>query len=210
VNKIAFTLLLLASTLPATYGQDSEQHLEPVQSIFSIPNYQFEYYSKVRQILAKDLSDYPELSFLTMPSFTEEKLLTIEKKQGSEKFQICYSIAQERIWYSKNRDKVKAKIIKKEIDSVSVNAVKKLYAKAINNARFIHKDLIGFDGTTFYFFVAMNREGRTAKVWSPDKNSTSGRLVKISNQIIELVLDKSKVEFPAKLMKEISDLTNEI
>ncbi|HKJ80494.1 MAG TPA: hypothetical protein VJ954_00610, partial [Ignavibacteriaceae bacterium] len=50
-------------------------NLEPVDGIFNALNFKFEYYSKVRIILFKNLSDLPEIRFLVIPSFSPESVL---------------------------------------------------------------------------------------------------------------------------------------
>ncbi len=87
------------------YGQSD--HLEPTNSIFTILNYEFEYYSQVRNILFKDLDDNPEFRYLVMPSFSPENVLNIGLNHYTKKYFITYHIGNTSIWYSEDKDKIK-------------------------------------------------------------------------------------------------------
>ena len=70
-----FTLFTSIKTLKA-----QSDHLEPVTGLFNDYNFQFEYYSAVRNILFKGLSDNPEIRFIVLPSFGSEDVLDIENE----------------------------------------------------------------------------------------------------------------------------------
>ena len=77
MNRIITIIFLLITIFSGTKIFAQSDHLEPANSVFTILDYEFEYYSQVRNILFKDLDDNPEFRFLVMPSFSPENVLNI-------------------------------------------------------------------------------------------------------------------------------------
>ena len=70
--------------------QENDDHLVPVEGMFDIYDYRFDYYSKIRTILFNGLSDSPEIRFLVKPSFTPESMLSIEIDRETGKYYVYY------------------------------------------------------------------------------------------------------------------------
>src|SRR4051812_15050608 len=80
MKKMNFILVLNTSLLFTLITKAQDQP-EPVNGIFSVYDYQFDYYSSVRKILLNKLSDNPEARVLMLPSFSPEIVLDIEKNE---------------------------------------------------------------------------------------------------------------------------------
>ncbi len=106
INRFLIILFLLCN-VAENYGQDSEDHLEPVGSIYDIYDFQFAYYSKVRKVLFEGLTNFPEIRFQVMPSFTPENVLDIEYDTENGKYYLVYHICEKMIWYNEKWDEIK-------------------------------------------------------------------------------------------------------
>lgn len=182
--KYTIIISLILSFLYNSKMSGQENHLEPLEDIFSVYNYKFEYYSIVREKLYKNLSDSPEIRFLTMPSFSGENVLQIDFDKKTQKYYIQYNAAKKNIWYSEEKRKVEIMTFKKEIDKKSVELVTNLFKKVILGVRYREKEGFARDGTNYYFMV-WDFGIKGGKIWSPDKDSNMGELVEIGNQLIE-------------------------
>ncbi len=186
MNRILTLIFILTITISGTKViAQSNDHLEPANSVFTILDYQFDYYSQVRNILFKDLDDNPEFRFLVMPSFSPENVLNIGLNHDTKKCFISYYIGDESIWYSENKEKIKVIKRKKEISQESVELIKELYKTAISKTKYIEKDYVGLDGVTYYFSI--NDHGqKTGITWSPNEGTIMAELVLIANELIKM------------------------
>ena len=191
VLKLIFILIITFSGNQIIAQSDSD-HLEPANSVFTILDYQFEYYSQVRNILFKDLDDNPEFRFLVMPSFSPENVLNIGLNHETKKYYISYHIGDKSIWYSENKEKIKVIKRKKEISKESVELIKELYKIAISKTKYVEKDYIGFDGVTYYFSI--NDHGqKTGITWSPTEGTIMAELVLIGNEFIKMTEETDSI-----------------
>ena len=189
-----------------------DDNLKPVNGIFSIYDFQFDYYSSVRKILFKGLSDDPEIRIVVIPSFSPESVLDIEKDKQSERYFLLYHKANPSIWYSHGKKKVNVDTIRNEIESNSFLLLKKLLESAIFKAKYQLDSLgsIGTDGTDYYFSVS-NIWQKGGTTWSPRDGSKMGKLVDIVNHLIQLMKAESgEIEFDSTFSKEVTNLTNSL
>lgn len=201
--------VLLISIIISSFCKAENDHLTPADNIFSLFDYQFEYYSQVRTILFKDLSDKPDVRFICIPSFTPEKILDIQENEG--KFVIIYRIAKNHIWGSKNWQDISVTEYKKEIDIKSAQLIKALFLKATTKTRYYKKDIMGLDGADYYFF-AWDYGLKSGTVWSPSTDMPKmKKLVEIGEKLIQLAKnDKNYISFDSAFIKEIEELTKKI
>ena len=201
-------LLIIFFTIMVFGNLKAQDHLEPVRSIFDIYDFQFEYYSKVRNILFEGLTDNSEIRYLVMPSFSGENVLDISKDQKNFKYFIHHHIAEQSIWYSQNDEKevkVKVKKIKKEISERDVELIKLLFQKAVSTSRYPDKKTYGLDGTTYYFFTSR----KSGAIWSPDSGSKMSRLVEIGYDIIDFSKNDSQ-NLSEEIVRKIELLIKEL
>ena len=207
MKRVLALVFILTITFSTTKIVAQSDHLEPANSIFNIMDYEFEYYSQVRNILFKDLDDNPEFRFLVMPSFSPENVLNIEFNREEDKYFIIFHIGSESIWYSENKEKIKVTERKKEISKKSVELIKELYKSAINKTAFIEKDYAGLDGNTYYFSI----NDLTGITWSPSEGTKMAELVLIGNELIKLTEGKeSIIDINANLEQRITDLMKKL
>lgn len=208
LSTISFSIVAYLFCFLSNFNVTAQNNLEPVQSIYDIYDFQFEYYSMVRKVLFKGLSDSPEIRYQVMPSFTPENVLVIEYDDEKKKYYLKYHICKESIWYSDDRKNVKVDTYKKEIDKASVDLIKSLFLAAVLQAKFPKEVIGGNDGTNYYFSV--NHYGmKSGTIWSPAEYSNTGKLVSIGNALKELAKSKASIVwFDKKLITQIEKLLN--
>ena len=206
LSTISISIIAYLCCFLSNFNVIAQNNLEPVQSIYDIYDFQFVYYSTVRKILFKGLSDSPEIRYQVMPSFTPENVLVIEYDDEKKKYYLKYHIGKESIWYSKNREKVKVDRFKKEIDKASVDLIKLLFQTAVLKAKFPEEIIEGNDGTNYYFSVS-HYGMKSGTIWSPAEYSNTGKLVSIGNTLIELAKSNTSiVKFDIKFIEKIKVL----
>ena len=217
IQRLVVTLVLVFN-IGVMNAQNKEDHLEPVGGFFDVYDFQFEYYSKVREILLNGLSDKPEVRFQVMPSFTPENVLDIEFDRGKDVYYMVYHIAEQMIWHNKQSENIEIERFRIVIDKESVKLIKSLFSNAIAQVRFTPlvveggKIIVGTDGVDYYFTVNEHECGiKSGKVWSPERGTKMDRLVAIGNKLIELAKSDARVvKFDDALRKEISELIAEL
>ena len=205
MNHFKFLILTLVLFFCVIKSKAQVDHLEPVGGIFDVYSFQFDYYSSVRKVLFNGLTDDPEIRFLVMPSFSPENVLDIIKDEEKDKYYIDYHIAEQSIWYSKNKADVKISKFRKQLSKSSVELIKNLYRTAIFNSRFIQKESLGVDGTQ-YFFSIKDHGLKTGTVWSPGEKSLMRELVEVGYGLIEFA-NSDKIEINNDLEERIINLT---
>jgi hypothetical protein len=220
MNRILTFIFISTTIFSGTKIVAQSDHLEPANSIFTILDYQFEYYSQVRNILFKDLDDNPVFRFFVMPSFSPENVLNIGMNHDTKKHFISYHVGNENIWYSENKEKIKVIKRKKEISQESVELIKELYKIAISKAKYIEKEHIGADGKTYYtikkdgetYYFSINDQGqKTGITWSPTEGTLMAELVLIGNELIKMTEEKeSLVSINQELKIRIENLIKKI
>jgi hypothetical protein len=192
MNKLILLFLIAFSVIAE--AQTNSNHLEPAGGIFDIYDFQFEYYSKVRKVLFKNLSDKPEIRFLTIPSFVSENVLQIDYDGDKNNYYCTFHICEAPIWGNENWENVTIKKYRKIIEKESVKLIKSLYDSAISQTKFYKNyNSIGLDGANYYFSV--NKYGqKSGTVWSPDNNTGIAELVAISCELIEKTKEQNDHE----------------
>ena len=208
MKKIIYITLILLCNMGIAKAQDYDEHnehLNPVRGIYNISNSGIEHCLKVRKVLFNGLSDYPEIGFQVIPSFTPASVLQIEF-DGNNKYYIIYHIFEQMDFTKGEVNKFKI-----EIDKESVDLIKSLFSTAIAQVRYPKEEFLGYDGTNYYFSIKESGLLKSGTVWSPNEKTKMGKLVAIGYKLIELAKsEKEVVKFDAKLQKEIEDLINEL
>lgn len=183
----------------------SQTHLEPVDGIFCMYDFKFEYYPKVREILLKDLYDSPEARYLILPSFSGETVVDVMNIM--EKYSLEYRKAETSIWYAHTRKNIEVNVkkITKNISKDDATLIINVFKKAILQVKYPEKKIIGYDGENYYF----SAENKSGTIWSPQSNSKMSKLVEIGNDLIEFVLN-DKPNFDEDFIKRIQELDKEL
>jgi len=207
-NTIAILLIFCSINASAQFDDTikNDDHLKPVSGILDSYDFMVDYHLKIRKILLNDLSDGPYLRYLVIPSFEPSYVFDIEKEFEPEKYYIHYHKCKKQIWYNKDWKKVKVKKHKSELEKQSAYLIFELYKVAINNTKYSENEIIGFDGTDYYFSVFEDGT-KSGTAWSPFEKTRTGKLVDISNEIIKLVeKGKKNIEFNNELKNKINKL----
>lgn len=223
MNKIYqfAAILILICNIGSAGAQITSEHLVPVKGIYNIYDYQFEYYSRVRNVLFKGLTDNPEIKLQVMPSFSPENVLVIEYDKNNDKYFLNFHICDQKIWSNKKWKRVKVNKFRSEIDQASVKLIKSLFEVAIAQVRYpdkvfdengLEEVIVMFDGTGYEFSVFTEFYGiRAGAVRSPNEGSKMGKLVAIGEQLIELAKSKKeKVSIDEDMRKSMEALTKEL
>ena len=211
--KFSFSLLSLLIILnwpKPLLAQDD--HLRPVDGIFSESSFLLEYYSSVRKILLRGFSDHPEVRIVIIPSFATESALDMEQDESSKKYFLLYHLANPSIWYSQGKHKIQVDSVKIEIETHSFLLIKKLFLNALNKVKYPTDSLrsLGFDGTDYYFSVD-DMGLKTGTIWSPPPGGKMSKLVEITNHLIQMMKSESDlIEFDDAFSKEITELTKKL
>ena len=205
MNYRTLLIVLLTSISSALNAQD---HLEPTVNIFAEYQFRYEYYSKVRDLLMKDLSYIPVAQLVIIPSFSKEVIWQIQHERDGNKYYSSTVTGNHSIWYNQYEDKpkkIKAEISTNEISQETGELIKRLFQTAVNTVRYSPEDgMFGVDGTNYYF----SSNNRTGTIWSPDKESKMDRLVTVC---YELMRQTSKGdEITEELASNIEQLISEL
>jgi len=176
-------IIILLFTIFYLNGFSQNDHLEPVEGYFDLHESSNKYYSNIKAILFKGLSEYPEIRYFVTPSFGTEYVLQIEHQRDSNKYYIVFNRAKQSIWGTKDKQSIEVKTSRKRISKKDVELIKGLYTNAIKKTKYIENDLIGFDGST-YVFTAFDFGLKTGQTWSPKRDTKMYELVQISEKLI--------------------------
>ena len=208
-------ICLLCTTI---FAQSNGAHLVPTCGVFDMWDWRLEYRSKVREILFNGLSDRPIIRFIALPSFNAERVVEINREQ--DRLFIVYHVSERRIWRNQNRENIRVKRFRTEIDTESVNLIRSLFGIATSQVRFRETIIdesgrmritAGFDGTSYYFIFDCPSGRRSGTIWSPPRGSKMRRLVDIGNRLIDLAKsEQEKVSFDIEFQKEIQQLIDDL
>ncbi len=208
-NRLLIIIFGLLFCVPTVYAQND--NLEPVESIFDEFDFRLEYYSLVRKVLMNGMSDYPEVRFLIIPSFSVEEVVAIEKTDST--YFIVHHKMKESIWYTeKNKEKIEVEKKRVEISKSDAELYRELFSTAINKRKYPEKELWGTDGVNYYFTVS-DRRLKTGTVWSPKSGSKMNRLNEIGYSLINLAKkteNEQIAELKPELIERIKKLTAEL
>lgn len=206
MNYRIILLFILFLFTRLTFAQD---HLEPNSNIFEDYDFQFEYYSQVRDILFEGLTDFPICQLIILPSFSKELVWQIEHNREKNKYYSVTSTTNHSIWYNQYEDKpkkLKQEISKNEIGKESAELIRKLYLAAMKTVKYSDARQ-GLDGTNYYFSVS-HKKTMSGTIWSPSEGSMMKKLVNVSHKLISETQKKNNLS--EVLREEINNLIAEL
>jgi len=202
--KLKISAFLLTVSIFCS-SQTHSDHLIPTNGIFGLYDFEFEYYSKLRKILFKDLSDISIIGFQVIPSFGPENILVVQYGENDGKLYMIYRICEKQIWQNEDWVNIKIREYKKEIDFESLKLVKSLFLKEIKQTRYYEEEVItARDGISYYFSV-WDDEIKMGMTRSPKTTHIKG-LVNVGYELIKLVQNNEPIiifneDFIKKLLK---------
>ncbi|MCE7990573.1 MAG: hypothetical protein HEP71_01280 [Roseivirga sp.] len=187
----------------------AQDHLEPNSNIFEDYDFQYQYYSQIRDLLFEGLSDQPISQLIILPSFSKELVWQIDNNQKDNKYYSITSTANHSIWYNQYEDKpkkLKQEISRNEITKESAELIRKLFLVALKGVKY-SDDRQGLDGTNYYFSVT-EMGSKSGTIWSPRKGSKMRELVDLSQRVIGETQKQSNLS--KSLIKDINKLISEL
>lgn len=206
-SKIVFILFsLVCLNGLAQTGSGKDDHLEPDNGYFDMYSHRYEYYANIRSILFKGLSENPRVRYMAFPSFSTEYVWQIERDPQSRKNTIVVKWAKESIWETKDKSTITVETWRNSLSQEDADLIAQLYLNALLKTRYVVRNSIGLDGCTYYFTV--NESGKmSGQTWSPQSGSNTGKLVNISQAILNEAMSKTFVGLSAPLRTQIKELT---
>ena len=193
-----------------------QNHLLPTKDIFNTLPVEFEYYKEVRTILCGNMEVKPAIQVVILPAFSKEIVFQIFETFDEGIYEAFIKTPTESIWSSRFMFKEHAQTIELEYSKVELNSAVfeslfQLYQAAIYSVRYERPGRNRREDGTSYYFSIWEEGLKTGRTYSPEKGSKMGRLVEITNQLIELMeSSKSAMQPDPKLIREIKVLTKEI
>ncbi len=215
VNIHLNILIFVLSIITLCYSQE---YLEPSGSIFLYNSYDLKFYTILNDSLLKGINlRYTIAGIVTIPFGEPECILSIQEVHNKVNFPIIpdYQVTRYIIVASipdscigvNSIDNIENKIyrlkstkinrFKKVISKKDANIIGSVFNKMLLESRYPPEPRYGIDGDNFYFFS----RGKCAKIWSPDYNTMTGKLLEISELLFKYIkADKNRDKY---LLKEI-------
>lgn len=206
IRRILFYLAII--WLIPYYGlsQAKGDHLEPVEDVFNLYEFQAEYYLNLRNLLFTQGFPPPEIRILSLPAFARERSIEVFWDNSENSGQIIKRVPEERIWQHAHPGNITVKEINRVIKRSDYNLLYELFLSAVNETSYQGARGRGLDGYTVYFMV---REGRwkSGQSWYPKDGTKMNRLVDIYFELSKQ-LEKGKTELVISdsLSKQIETL----
>ena len=204
MKKTTLILILILSSL-FCFGQKA--HLEPAKEFENYEGILKEYYDNVFPLLYQNYSEKPIARYTSMPSFSNEYSFSIETMED-RKYVVSNKLST-NYWYSKNKKNVKLISNKAKLTENLYQKIIELFKLLDEHTKKSEDELIGFDGTTYYFATTNeNEKVKIGETWSPNKKSQLGRLVSICDEIFSLGNGENISQ--SKIVKNIEKLITEL
>ena len=209
MKKIVISLLLLTLSFRLSAQID---YLEPVKPFTTYTGELGEYYRNVFSLLNTGFQQHPYARFVTIPSFSPEYAMSVEKKNGR-----CLLIANtlSRTYWQAEKGTVK-------VETKSVEISQSLYQSLGAIARLVTSQIQDLDGSTagldgvVYYFSSTDAKGKEmmGRKWSPMKGTLMERLVLVCQSAYMLsqgenISEQALAEEATALLKELEHRTKE-
>ncbi len=209
MKKIVISLLLLTLSFRLSAQID---YLEPVKPFTTYTGELGEYYRNVFSLLNTGFQQRPYARFVTIPSFSPEYAMSVEKRNGR-----CLLIANtlSRTYWQAEKGTVK-------VETKSVEISQSLYQSLGAIARLVTSQIQDLDGSTagldgvVYYFSSTDAKGKEmmGRKWSPMKGTLMERLVLVCQSTYmfsqgENISEQALAEEATALLKELEHRTKE-
>lgn len=208
MKKVGLLITAILYIFEATGQISGVDHLLPATEFENGIKTNKEYHGKVLMLLDSDFPNESIISYSVFPSFSAEYSFSIQKKNNSS-YVLKKSKCSENYWYSKDKTEIKVKTEVVRINKKTTKLLIELFGNVLNNCKeHVLKEggieIIGFDGTNYYFLLKRENEIQTGKTWSP-RTKNMKELVAINDSIFSSSNLNNKV-----LNNRIKKLINEI
>lgn len=180
--RFLLSTLLMLFFISFSFGQN----LRPNESILTMPEYEFNYYLKIRNKLLKDNYKDTKLKLIVLPSFKPEYTFRIIRSENE--YYGVVTIADENIWYSKDIENLKinefTSLIKNEYAELILNNLNEILSKTQ------YTEILNFTTDGIRFIISNNDKSGTFR--SGD-NFSDYYIIKILENIIEQTIQEKDV-----------------
>jgi len=192
-----------------------KNQLEPDLSIFTGFRILTDYYSKVVQLFSKAYDPSVKIRTVILPSFEPEYVIGIREKEN--KYYAFKLFAKKHLWaeYQKGRDKtildnspqreIEVQESQVEISPQVYRILDECWHKMLQKIEY--KQPHGLGGTTYHFSTFDMLAGRA---WSPNPNSQTGYLVKLTEQLGELTESNDSKTIEKTIQNTAKSLLNSL
>jgi hypothetical protein len=166
-----------------------DEHLEPEDSPFDRCDQQTAaYYEAIAGHLLKghEHQRYTLLSVVCLPSFEPEWALLLLKSRFSDHF-LALNAATDKLW-SNPTSTIAVERLQAPIPSDLAATVCGAWESMLRRTRHHEKTRLGLDGVNYHFATyAPELTSMAGKVWSPNDETSPGKLVELSHLLYKLV-----------------------
>ncbi|WP_118976802.1 hypothetical protein [Taibaiella koreensis] len=178
--------------------------MEPNESIYDLQDYQYKYYSTLRNKLIDTVDDRYTLRMIAKPSFTPEYLFQVRKKDSG--YLVTYKVTTENIWYARHRDKVGINVKSGTLSSDDFELLRQLYRSVIDKVNYPVNATSIYDGVA-YLFSIKDRDGRASGYTVSPYDTTLNAMIALTESLIGQMKPRlSRISFSDQQKAQIQQL----
>ena len=204
---VVLITLLISKLCPA------QEHLEPVDSVYSRLPVLIEYHLFVTRAFRAAHDQNVLLKVVILPSFYPESVLYIEKRQST--YSLVHLEAEQQYWliYDDKPDVTPTEKCRIDIENSFATDLEKIWHTELFNTKHSREFRLGMDGTSYYFSTPIKQLSQgnslprmTGEIWSPEENT---RMALLENLVLVLVNYCTDGKNLQNMKKSVHDLLPE-
>ena len=190
MNRILSVLILFCFS--TSFGQS----LSPNESLLTMSEYQYQYYSKIREKLLKDEYENMLVKLIVLPSFQAEYSFRIVKKEN-EFFGIVI-LPDENIWYSKDSENLSVKSYISPIKNEGIQLIFTYLDQILSKTKYPEKINYTTDGVR-YILSKNNKSG----TFRTGDNFPDFYIIKIFEKMVHQIIKEEEVFLTKEEIEEL-------
>ena len=179
--RILLTFIIISINFTFSFGQN----LNPNESILTMPESLFNYYTKVRNKLLKDNYKNTFLKLIVLPSFQAEYSLRVVKSNND--FYGIVTKVEENIWYAKDYEKLKVEKFTSQINNHIIELLLKKSDIILSNTQYSNINNFTIDGVSFVF-ANQSKSG----TFRTGDNFKDYKFIKILERLTENIISQNE------------------
>ncbi len=201
---LLFSIICLAPCY--VLGQEKGDHLEPVEDVFNLYDWQAEYFSDIKKLLFTQGLSQARIRILSKPAFGKERSIEVFWDRSENSGQIIRRVPEERIWKHEHPENIIVNELNRVIDRSNYILLYELFLNAVKDTRYQQGRWIGLDGYTVYFMV-WDAGWKSGQTWAPKEGTKMKQLVDIYFELSkQLEVEKRDFIISDSLAKQIETL----
>ncbi|HEY4539129.1 MAG TPA: hypothetical protein VIG94_03840 [Faecalibacter sp.] len=175
------TFIIISINFTFSFGQN----LNPNESILTMPESLFNYYTKVRNKLLKDNYKNTFLKLIVLPSFQAEYSLRVVKSNND--FYGSVTKVEENIWYAKDYENLKVEEFTSQINNHIIELLLKKSDIILSNTQYSNINNFAIDGVRFVF-ANQSKSG----TFRTGDNFKDYKFIKILERLTENIISQNE------------------